>query len=169
MTWEFHTTHRNPGPWDNGPRCRPNAISRNSCRVTGIRQHLCQRIFVLGDAVPNVSWRPFNLQPGANPVATGHQGRTRRCVFRFNIEIRETKTFGGEAIDIGRRRSAQNSSAINADFAVSEIVHQYEDNVRFARIPGCSQDRESPHQDRNEKYSNSGSSRTSRHYPLLVW
>ena len=154
MTWGFHTTHRSPGPWANGRRCLPDAISRRfPSRSRRIRQHLPQRVFVLGDAVPNVPGRqPVFLQPGANAVTTGHQGRTRRHAFRFDVVVRESKTLVGEAVDFGRRRSAQHTSAVHADFSITEIVHQDEDDVRLARIPGSGQERRSAHHDRKAEY-----------------
>ena len=72
--------------------------------VADIRQHLRQRVLVFGDAVPDVAGRSVLLQPGANPVTTGHQGRTRRYTFRFDVVVRQAKTLVGEAVDAGRRR-----------------------------------------------------------------
>jgi hypothetical protein len=52
----------------------------------------------------------------------------------LDVEVQEVHALRGQRVDAGRRCAAQDAAAINAEFAVAEVIHQDEDYVGFRRL-----------------------------------
>jgi len=70
-------------------------------------------------------------QTGANGMSTSHQGNAGRRTGRFGIEAIEQHSVVSHAIDLWRGHTAHSPAALNAQFAVADVVGKYIDDVRF--------------------------------------
>src|SRR5579862_3478268 len=63
---------------------------------------------------------------GADGRTAGHKGRRAWRAMRLGIEVGQPHPFRGQPVDAWRRRASGDPSAMYADLAVAEIVHQDE-------------------------------------------
>src|SRR6266850_2880342 len=73
----------------------------------------------------------------ADRVATGQDGGPARGALRFHVHVGETQAFACKPVDARRRRPPCRTAAIDAEFAVAEIVDQHEQDVRLQRRRRC--------------------------------
>ena len=73
-------------------------------------------------------------------VASGQDGRAARCALRLDVEVEQAHALGGQLVDPRRRRAPEHSATIDANFPVTEVVHEDEDNVGLL-VRGLSESR----------------------------
>src|SRR5262249_29215266 len=66
---------------------------------------------------------------GTNRKAPGHDGRAARSTLHLDVEVEQPRALSRELVDAGRWRAAEYTAPVRAHFAVTEIVHQDEDDV----------------------------------------
>jgi hypothetical protein len=59
------------------------------------------------------------------------KSRAARRALRLDVEIGQPRSLRRELVDARCRRTARDAAAVHAHFAVAEIVHQDEDDVRL--------------------------------------
>ena len=108
----------------------PLAVTRGGITATG--DQLRKRDFPRDETLRQS--RRYRLQrAGAYRVAACHQRRARRHAIGFDVEVETAQSFGREPVDARRRRTAQRTAAVAAEFAPAEIVGEDKDDVRQTR------------------------------------
>ena len=64
-------------------------------------------------------------------MATGHHTRAARRALRLDVEVEQLRALAREAVDVRRRRPAQQAAAVATHLAVAEVVHEDEQDVRI--------------------------------------
>jgi hypothetical protein len=105
-------------------------FSEMSCGIAFFREHLGDGLFPLHKPVGPPGDR-HAVRTGANRVPPSHHTRPARRALRLNIEIEQLRAFAGEPVDVRRRCAPQEAAAVTNHFAVSEVVHQDEQDVRI--------------------------------------
>ena len=137
MIWGFQSIHRNPGRWGNGPPCRPNAIFQ---RYLSRNRNL-------------TASRPCNFHL-VIPYHTPRGGPSCRC--RVRIRNDQSSTLERDGVHsastlkfvswnpsaampsiLGVGRPTQSASTINANLAVTEIIHQTRTILGLSSLPGA--------------------------------
>jgi hypothetical protein len=47
----------------------------------------------------------------------------------LDIEVKQAHALGGQLVNTRRRRATQDTAAVDADFAIAQVVHEDEDDV----------------------------------------
>src|SRR5690242_8916090 len=65
----------------------------------------------------------------ADRVASSQNAGPARRTLRLHVHVGETQTLACKFVDTWRRRTARRTAAIDAQFAITEVVDQYEQDV----------------------------------------
>src|SRR5262249_25182901 len=87
--------------------------------------------------VRNAAKRDF-VCARADGKAARHERRPTGRALRFDIEVEQPHAFACELVDTRGGRTEKEAPAVNAWFAVAQVVHKHEDNIwilflRFGR------------------------------------
>src|SRR5262249_34663121 len=77
------------------------------------------------------TWQGDGIRSRTDRKPSCHDGRAARGALRFNIEVGEARAFGRELVDARCWRAAQDSSPVHTELAITQIVHQDENDVWF--------------------------------------
>src|SRR6476660_744736 len=105
------------------------------CAVTGAGEQLGDRYFPLRQSLDPSADR-HRVGAGTNGKASSQSGRAARSALRFNVEVGQSRAFSRELIDARRSRAAEYAAPVTTHFAITQIVHQDEHNVRFLGVAG---------------------------------
>ena len=50
---------------------------------------------------------------------------------RFDVEVEQARAFAGKPVDARGGSAAEDAAAVDAQFAVAEIVREHKDNIRL--------------------------------------
>ena len=103
--------------------------------VAGALQQFAQRDLP-GDEPLRQAGRHRLHRPGADRMATGHQRRARRHAIALDVEVEAGQSLRRQGVDPRRRRTAQDTAAVAAEFAPPEVVGQDQNDVGLAHGHG---------------------------------
>ncbi len=64
--------------------------------------------------------------------ATGQQRRAAGRAFGLDVEVREARTFGCEAVEYGGGRSANRAAPVAAEVAEADVIEKKQDDIGAA-------------------------------------
>src|SRR5215831_11409569 len=76
----------------------------------------------------------------ADGKAARHERRPTGRALSFDIEVEQPHAFACEVVDTRRGRTAKDATAVNAQFAVAQVVHKHEDNIWLLFLRFCRSD-----------------------------
>ena len=80
------------------------------------------------------SFAVAGVRAGTDGKAAGQECGPGWRALRFDIEVQQARPLTCECVNARRGSTAKDSTAVDAQFAVSQIVHQNNDNVWLVRL-----------------------------------
>src|SRR5262247_1556385 len=98
--------------------------------VAGAGQQFGDGHFPLRESVKPAADRN-RVCAGTHGKAPGHDGRATWSTLCLDVKVEQSHALARELVDTGRWRAAEHAAPVNAHLAVTEVVHQDEDDVRL--------------------------------------